>query len=60
VEAKLLGGEQNNITHCMQQINQLVQQRDIVHQHLDSNDIKMKIYYDRQLKDHADEFQPND
>ncbi|CAF4111582.1 unnamed protein product, partial [Rotaria sordida] len=29
--AKLPDDEQNNIPHRMQQINQLVQQRDIVH-----------------------------
>ena len=44
----------------MQQINQLVQQRDIVYLRLDSNAIKMKIYYNCQLNDHVDEFQPND
>jgi transposase InsO family protein len=70
VEAKLPGDallpiindddEQNNITHRVQQINQLTQQRDIVHQRLHSNATKMKIYYDRQLKDHVDELQPND
>ncbi|CAF4320169.1 unnamed protein product, partial [Rotaria sordida] len=54
VEVKLLGDEQVPI------INHLVQQRDIVHQRLDSNAIKMKIYYDHRLKHHVDELQSND
>ncbi|CAF4138214.1 unnamed protein product, partial [Rotaria sordida] len=58
VEVKLLGDEQ--VPTRVQQINQLVQQRDIVHQRLDSNAIKMKIYYDHRLKDYVDELQPND
>ncbi|CAF0987916.1 unnamed protein product [Rotaria sordida] len=53
-EAKLSSDEQNTITYHVQQNNQLVQQC------LDSNAIKMKIYYDHQLKDHIDEIQPND
>jgi len=70
VEAKLPGDElipiindddeQHNITHRVQQINQLVQQRDIVHQRLHSNAIKMKIYYDHHLKDRADDLQQDD
>jgi transposase InsO family protein len=69
VEAKLPGDElipiihddeENTITDRVQEINQLVQQRDIVHQRLDSNAIKMKNYYDRQLKDHVDRLQMND
>ncbi|CAF4326834.1 unnamed protein product, partial [Rotaria sordida] len=40
VGVKLPGNEQVPI------INHLVQQRDIVHQRLDSNAIMMKIYYD--------------
>jgi hypothetical protein len=69
VEAKLPGDElipiinddeQDTIENRMQQINQLVQQRDIVHQRLGSNAVKMKIYYDRHLKDHVDELQQND
>ncbi|CAF4204113.1 unnamed protein product, partial [Rotaria sordida] len=47
VEVKLSGDEQVPI------INHLVQQCDIVHQQLDSNAIKMKIYYDHRLKDHV-------
>ncbi|CAF4165647.1 unnamed protein product, partial [Rotaria sordida] len=58
VEVKLPGDEQAPTR--VQQINQLVKQRDIVHQRLDSNAIKMKIYYDRRLKDHVDELQSND
>ncbi|CAF4202298.1 unnamed protein product [Rotaria sordida] len=58
VEVKLPGDEQAPTR--VQQINQLVKQRDIVHQQLDSNAIKMKIYYDHRLKDHVDELQPND
>ncbi|CAF4200729.1 unnamed protein product, partial [Rotaria sordida] len=58
VEVKLLGDEQ--VPTRVQQINQLVQQRDIVRQRLDSNPIKMKIYYDHRLKDHVGELQPND
>ncbi|CAF1361561.1 unnamed protein product [Rotaria sordida] len=53
-EAKLSSDEQNTITYHVQQNNQLVQQC------LDSNAIKMKIYYGHQLKDHIDEIQPND
>ncbi|CAF4170500.1 unnamed protein product, partial [Rotaria sordida] len=43
VEVKLPGDEQLPI------INHLVQQRDIVHQRLDSNPIMMKIYYDHRM-----------
>ena len=55
VEAKLPGDElmpiinddgQNDIANREQQINQLVQQRDIVHQRLQANADKMKVYYD--------------
>ncbi|CAF2747692.1 unnamed protein product [Rotaria sp. Silwood2] len=69
VEAKLPGDqlipiinddEQNNILSRVQQLNQLKQQRDIVHRRLNSNAIQMKIYYDRQLKHHADQLQLND
>ncbi|CAF3028738.1 unnamed protein product [Rotaria sp. Silwood2] len=70
VEAKLPGDElipiinddeHNNITSRVQQLNQLVQQRDIVHQRLNSNAIKMKTYYDCRLKHHhVDQLQPND
>ncbi len=69
VEAKLPGDElipiinddeQNNITNRVQQINQLTQQRDIVHQRLNSNAIKMKMYYDHHLKHHVDELQQDD
>ncbi|CAM2698498.1 unnamed protein product [Rotaria socialis] len=63
VEAKLPGDElipiinddeDNNITCRVQQLGQLVQQRDTVHQRLNSNAIKMKIYYDHHLKHVAD------
>ncbi len=69
VEAKLPGdeliptindGEQNNITNRTQQLNQLVHQRDIVHQRLTPNAIKMKTYYDHHLKHQVDELQQND
>ncbi|CAF3434864.1 unnamed protein product [Rotaria socialis] len=53
--------EQNNIASRVQELNQLVKQRDIVHQRLNSNAIKMKAYYDRQLKHHhVYQLQPND
>ncbi|CAF2149149.1 unnamed protein product [Rotaria magnacalcarata] len=69
VEAKLPGDElipiinddeDNNITCCVQQLGQLVQQRDTVHKRLNSNAIKMKIYYDHHLKHVADKLQPHD
>jgi transposase InsO family protein len=68
-EAKLPGDEltpiihddeQNNTQNRTQQIDQLVQQRDIVHERLKSNAIKMKTYYDHKLKHNVDELQPND
>ncbi|CAF2054193.1 unnamed protein product [Rotaria magnacalcarata] len=52
--------EENNITCRVQQLDQLVQQRDTVHQRLNSNSIKMKIYYDHHLKHIADQLQPDD
>jgi transposase InsO family protein len=69
VEAKLPGDqllpiinddEQNDITNRTQQIDQLIHQRDMVHQRLHSNAVKMKIYYDNHLKHHVDELQQND
>ncbi|CAF5151468.1 unnamed protein product, partial [Rotaria magnacalcarata] len=49
--------EENSITCRVQQLDQLVQQRDTVHQRLNSNSIKMKIYYDHHLKHIADQLQ---
>ncbi|CAF4741665.1 unnamed protein product [Rotaria sp. Silwood1] len=69
VEAKLPGDElipiihddeQNNVTNRVQQINQLLQQRDTVHERLNSNANKMKQYYDRHLKNQVDELHEND
>ncbi|CAF5067751.1 unnamed protein product, partial [Rotaria magnacalcarata] len=66
IEAKLPGDElitiinddeENNIIRREQQLDQLVQQRDTVHQRLNSNSIKMKIYYDHHLKHIADQLQ---
>jgi hypothetical protein len=39
---------------------QLVSQLVIVYEYLDSNTIKMNIYYDHQLKGYVDELQQND
>ncbi|CAF3460611.1 unnamed protein product [Rotaria sp. Silwood1] len=69
VEAKLPGDElipiihddeQNNVTNRVQQINQLLQQRDTVHERLNSNANRMKQYYDRHLKNQVDELHEND
>ena len=47
----------NNVTNREQQINQLVQQRDIVHQRLQANADKMKVYYDSYSKHYNEELQ---
>ncbi len=52
--------EQTTITNRTEQINHLIQQRDVVHQRLNSNAIKMKTYYDHHLKHHTDPLQKDD
>ncbi len=52
--------EQSNITNRTEQINHLIHQRDVVHQRLNSNAIKMKNYYDHHLKHQAGPLKQND
>ncbi|CAF3460544.1 unnamed protein product [Rotaria sp. Silwood1] len=69
VEAKLPGDElipiinddeQSNITNRVQQITQLLQQRDTVHERSDSNANKMKQYYNLHSRNQAAELHEND
>ena len=52
--------ETNNVSIRTQQINELRQERNSVHERLKSNATKMKVYYDRHLKQLNNQLQLND
>ena len=52
--------ESNSVSIHTQQLNQLLQERNFVHECLKSNATKIKVYYDRHLKHLNDQLQVND